>query len=286
MPILDTWNRKLWSKIKKNTDSWLPLVPEASLLWAQFIGFSVWPEGYWMHHKFTNYLDVQRIDKGNLIVIFAKEKFLIPEKTTVLIPPGEYRLAVGPAGYCEKRHLGLSGTILNHHIDKLGLGKLTMFEDSNETEFNRIFDELFRITREKAPCNVLEYAALSYKLLLFLANQIEQLPFPKELILAKSFIDWNFSEPLALDKICHRAGCGKTTLQEQFRKYLKTSPVQYLISKRMQYAKLILKDLSLPVKTVSDMCGFENQLYFSNTFKQHFSCSPRDYRKSFFSSES
>jgi len=278
MSSADTWNRKLWPKIIKNTESWSPMIPEVSLLWVPFVGSSVWPKGYWMHHKLTSYLDVQRVDKGDLIVTLAKEKYLIPEKTTVLIPPGEHTLAVGPSGQCKKRHLGISGTILTHYLGRLGFDKITLLPTCDDTEFDDIFAELFRMAQEKTPENVRKFAAFSYHLLLFLSSKVAQLPFPEELLLAKSFIDWNFSSPITLESICQSAKCGKTTLGAQFRKHLKTSPIQYLIAKRMEYARHLLKDLSLPIKTVSQRCGFTNQLYFSNAFRKHFACSPREYR--------
>lgn len=255
------------------------------MIWVRFIGHSSWPKGYWMHHQLSNYLDVQIVDKGNLLITQAGKEILIQENSVVLIPPGKYTLATGPAGFCEKRYLGICGTILFHHMEKIGLGKIARFVISNNGELNDIFTAILALLREQIPASALEHSVLSYRLLLYLANSIEQPSYPQQLQTAKSFIDWNFAESLSLDDICRHVGCGRTTLREQFKHYLKSTPIQYLISKRMQYAKQILMDSSLPIKTVAAKCGIKNQLYFSTIFRKHFACSPREYRRSIVNAE-
>ena len=282
---LDIWNKKLRHKIQEDSVSWLPETPEFSLLWVQFAGFSVWPKGYWMHHGPSDYLDVQIVDKGDLLITQAGKETLVQENSVVLIPPGKHTLSTGPAGFCEKRYLGIRGAILFNHMEKIGLGKTTCFTNSNNEGLSDIFMTLFALLREQIPASALEHSVLSYRLLLYLANCVEQPSYPQELQKAKSFIDWNFAEPLSLDDICRHVGCGKTTLREQFKNHLKSTPIQYLISKRMQYAKQILMDQSLPIKTVAAKCGIKNQLYFSTIFRKHFACSPREYRRSMLDAE-
>ena len=275
----DSWNRKLWPLIRRKTLNWLPIVPETSLLWLQFIGYSVWPKGYWVRHGSTNYLDMQVIDKGNMVVTCGDKKYTLEENDAVIIPPGESTLNVGSAGFCEKKHLGIIGRIFLNVMHEMNLDKPAVLPGFRTPEFLEIYDSLFLMTESALPENVHEFAAQTYKLLLLISDRVEKVPFPDELVAAKSYVDWNFSKPLTLEDIYCAAGCGRSTLQWQFGHYLGTTPTRYLTSIRMKFAQRCLEDCSLSIKTISDRCGYENPLYFSNVFKAHFGCSPRAYRK-------
>ena len=65
----------------------------------------------------------------------------------------------------------------------------------------------------------------------------------------------------------------------QFKRYLDTTPIRYLIRTRMDFAAELLKRTDDPIKEISEQCGFSDQLYFSAVFKKYFNCSPRDYRR-------
>ena len=57
------------------------------------------------------------------------------------------------------------------------------------------------------------------------------------------------------------------------------TPIQFLISQRINYAKNLLQNKSIPIKEVAALCGYQNQLYFSNDFRKHTGCSPREFCK-------
>ncbi|MBQ3939804.1 MAG: helix-turn-helix transcriptional regulator, partial [Oscillospiraceae bacterium] len=43
---------------------------------------------------------------------------------------------------------------------------------------------------------------------------------------------------------------------------------QYIISKRINYAKRLLRFTDKPVEEISELCGFNDQSYFSKQFKK------------------
>lgn len=56
-------------------------------------------------------------------------------------------------------------------------------------------------------------------------------------------------------------------------------PTQYIISKRIQSAQLLLSDKSLSIKEIAFCTGFENEAYFSRLFRQKTELTPSEYRK-------
>ena len=139
MSSVDTWNKKLWPKIKRDTHLWLSLTQESSLLWLQFIGKSEWPAGYWVKHQKTDYLDIQLVEKGNMTVKQHGKNYLIEENKIVLMPPGAYTLSTGPAGHLKKRYLGLKGILVAQHQKKLGLERINIFAYHDADDFDKIF---------------------------------------------------------------------------------------------------------------------------------------------------
>ena len=55
-------------------------------------------------------------------------------------------------------------------------------------------------------------------------------------------------------------------------------PGAYIASQRMQLARNLLSQSDLSIGKISEMCGFENQFYFSSRFKKAFGVCPREYR--------
>lgn len=219
------------------------------------------------------------MDEGELVLHRDGQRIEIHSGSAVIIPPGEYRLSVGNAGFCRKRHLGISGMILANNLAAMSLDKVSVLPDFLNPECEELYGSLLAMTSEKRPESVREYCALTYRMLLLLSHCAIQKPYPAELQRAISFIDWNFSRSLSLTEICRHANCGRSTLQWQFKHYLNSSPVRYLIEIRMKYAARVLVNTSLTIKNIAEKCGYSNQLYFSNAFCRYYGCSPREYRK-------
>jgi AraC-like DNA-binding protein len=69
-------------------------------------------------------------------------------------------------------------------------------------------------------------------------------------------------------------------LRHLFRTHSIHSPIRQIINTRMDKARELLRDSTLPVKRVADECGFENEYHFSRLFKKTFDVPPSVYRRS------
>jgi len=97
----------------------------------------------------------------------------------------------------------------------------------------------------------------------------------------KRYIDTNFSKEINLDLLARLQFISKYHLIRVFKKYYGITPNQYLINKRIEKAKNILKS----GKSVSETChkiGFESIGSFSNLFKHKTGISPSIYRRAIF----
>jgi len=102
---------------------------------------------------------------------------------------------------------------------------------------------------------------------------------PKRLVIVRQLIDNDPARPMTLNMLAAAAGISVTQFSAEFRRYFKTSPINYVLQVRMHRALHYLSDHSLSVAEVSDRCGFADPFYFSKQFKKHFGKSPHNYRK-------
>jgi len=271
---------------KEAIRQWFPPIAETSFIWLNFMGRSLWSKGYWVHHLQTQYLNFEAVEEGEMTLHQGGQRYLIPAGSAVLIPPGESKLSSDGAGGCRKHALGISGLILDNNLAAMNLDKVCILRDFHNSEFEQLFDSLWQMTAEKQLESVREYCAKIYQLLLLLSHCAVQHPYPEELQRAISFISRNFSRQLSLSDICVRAGCGRSTLQWQFKHHLRSSPIRFLTETRMKYAAKLLENtlLPLPIKEIAQRSGCSDQLYFSNMFRKYHGLSPREYRKSLSSS--
>lgn len=63
-----------------------------------------------------------------------------------------------------------------------------------------------------------------------------------------------------------------------FRRYLYTTPMDYINNKRMERAQLLLLTTDTSVKTLSSQLGYTDPCYFNRVFKRTTGMTPRQYR--------
>lgn len=93
------------------------------------------------------------------------------------------------------------------------------------------------------------------------------------------YIDKNLHQNLDVNLLADISGWSRWQLQRVFSLQTGVSVAQYVRELRLGMAawKLInTHDRQLDIALV---CGFDSEVSFSRSFKQHFGCPPRDYRQ-------
>ncbi|PPD20423.1 MAG: AraC family transcriptional regulator [Methylobacter sp.] len=85
--------------------------------------------------------------------------------------------------------------------------------------------------------------------------------------------------PWTIAELCLRVGMSKTVLSEKFMELVGTSPIEYLISCRMQIAAHWLKQPGMTIEKVAERCCYDSVSAFSRAFKRSFGVSPGVYRR-------
>ena len=93
-----------------------------------------------------------------------------------------------------------------------------------------------------------------------------------------SYIEEHYQEPVSLQQLADAIPCNSQYLCRFFREIAGVSPIQYLISYRLEKACSLLSHTALPITEIAMDCGFDNISYFIRKFKECRGCTPGAYR--------
>lgn len=95
----------------------------------------------------------------------------------------------------------------------------------------------------------------------------------------RQYIDSHYRENLTLDMLAERSHVSKYHMVRIFTEEYGVSPINYLILRRIEEGKKLLKTTDHSLALISRTLGFSSPSYFSQVFKKHTACTPLEYRQ-------
>lgn len=96
---------------------------------------------------------------------------------------------------------------------------------------------------------------------------------------AVSLMEANIEEPMTLDELSHHVGLSRRQLERLFQRYLSCVPTRYYLELRLERARQLLLQTSMPIVDIALACGFISAPHFSKCYRDTFSLPPRDERR-------
>lgn len=93
------------------------------------------------------------------------------------------------------------------------------------------------------------------------------------------FIHTHLDKKLTVEQLAGLQGLNCDYFSRQFQKVLGVRPLDYIINKRLERAKLLITTSSLSLQEIADRVGVFDIYYFSKLFKSRFGIAPSQYRK-------
>jgi transcriptional regulator GlxA family with amidase domain len=96
-----------------------------------------------------------------------------------------------------------------------------------------------------------------------------------KLISAIEMMESNIEEPLNQEMLARYIGLSRRQLERLFRKHLGRTPAQYYLELRLERARHLLYQTSMPIMNVAFACGFVSASHFSTCYRQKYGRTPR-----------
>ena len=161
---------------------------------------------------------------------------------------------------------------------------MRILKTGTSLEYSRIFRQMIQ---ELQRCQM-HYPELLTLLLLELLIQIERQigreHRPKnaylntEMEMAMQFFNDHYSSEINIEEYAVSRGMSVSWFIRSFKQYAHTTPMQYLVERRMTNAQVLLETTNYNITEIAALVGYDNPLYFSRIFKKQKGMSPSEYR--------
>lgn len=176
-----------------------------------------------------------------------------------------------------KIFINFGGDMFNDIIRNYGLGKNYVYHGLE------IYDDImdvFRIVKSKSRNTEIKCSSLIFGIICKMYNAVynndEKI---SDAMRIKNYIDKNFSGKIEIGELAALVMKSESQVIRIFKKEFGITPHKYIIDKKIEDAKILLRKSELSVKSISRKLSFADEFYFSNAFKKSQGVSPKIYRE-------
>jgi AraC family transcriptional regulator len=92
-------------------------------------------------------------------------------------------------------------------------------------------------------------------------------------------IEHSFQSEVSLASLAKEAGYSRGHFLKMFRTSTGVTPHQYLMKRRIDHARSLLRRPEISIIDVAADCGFSSQAHLTQAFREHVGITPGDYRR-------
>ncbi len=182
----------------------------------------------------------------------------------------------------EKIWLNADGALLSRMCDMFKIAEVLVARVNVRDLFLEIHDRLSHSTEAELPAVHAEILCLLFRILTAATKDTYFPEAPRQNSLAervKAYLDANVYADLSLDRVAEAFGVTKMHIIRVFKREYGTTPVQYLIERRIGIAKSLLAGTVMPIREIASLLRYANTQHFSSSFKAAVGMTPGAYRK-------
>ena len=101
----------------------------------------------------------------------------------------------------------------------------------------------------------------------------------EEMEYARRYFNEHYNEQISIEDYAESRNMSVSWFQRNFKQIVNHSPMQYILTIRMNNATSLLESTDYSMAEISTIVGYDNPLYFSRLFKKQKGVSPSEYRK-------
>ena len=234
---------------------------------------------YFMKRAYFPYLLLVFVRKGEFHVEYRDRKLTARKGEVILIDcqePHYYRASDG----LEFLYIHFDGEKAHELCQHIMAQQGILFQGSNTLSIGKLLHEIVERYEHTTGMCMAESSMLIYKLLMTLAQPPRTDPdIPSPVDVAIGHIRSHVGEKITLQDLARLTNLSVYYFSHSFKQQTGYSPTEYIISTRIDTAKVLLKSTNLTIAEIAERVGYESSGSLINLFVQKVGCSPRSFRK-------
>ena len=177
-----------------------------------------------------------------------------------------------------------SGFEASRILDKIGFLNNHVLSCGMSFHYPQLFRQIILELQLKRPC--FEELLCFYLQQIFTKihrNQLESSADKyrnvEDMEAAVHFFNEFFTKDISIEHYARDQHMSVSWFIRSFKQYAGTTPMQYLVERRMANAQVLLETTSYNISEIAALVGYDNPLYFSRIFRKQKGMSPSEYRK-------
>lgn len=248
----------------------------------QMSGISYCDSTYKIDRRNSPIYCFEYINKGQGTIHVNGETFTPAEGDVYILPKGKDHLYYSDArNPWEKIWFNINGSLIDNLMQVYKLNNIYHIENLDLSE---LFYKMFMTAQEKSetPAEIFQKASIIFhEILLKIYSKVEP---PRKIdnetaLQLQQYIDNNIENKLSIRDLSNHIFRSPSQAIHIFKKEFGVTPYDYLLSKKIETAKLLLINTNLPIKQIALKLSFSDEHYFSNYFKARTGMSPFGFRK-------
>lgn len=232
---------------------------------------------------FHEFYELYYLESGARTYIINDVEYKVEPGSIVLLPPYTMHHSFSPRGIPFCRLLvyfskdAIEAKIYNHLLHTQGV--FTLRNSQQTSEIHRMLETVLNESSEKNMYSELSAkSALSLALVMLLRNgsRNEKEVKDDKITLILRYLADHYMDEITLDDLCEKFYISKFFLCRQFKKYTKTTVLEYLSTVRVLNAQRLFMESDKNLSDIANLVGFNSLGNFERTFKKITGSTPRN----------
>lgn len=203
------------------------------------------------------------------------------ENTEISVHTGDLLFVPENVGY----HINAQNEelyVIHFELPEKKQDHLELFHFNDYAKVKNLFETCYRIWKKKESGYYFKALSIFYNILEFISVStlsVETDSIDEKIKPAMDYLHSHYTDPdLSILTLCDVAHISDTWFRKLFVKCHGNTPVKYINTLRINYAKELLESGYYKVEEVAIMVGFEDTKYFSTIFRQYTGVSPSQFK--------
>lgn len=182
--------------------------------------------------------------------------------------------------------VGFNGTDAGFLLEATNFSiKNPVIRMSDPDKFRSLLSDIYTV-RGNLPHQTIRMSAKLYDLLAFLIQENEDILRQKQgresaqFQRACDYIAKNYGNFITVDDVSNELGVCRSRLYRIFMQQISISPKKYITEFRIRRASIMLTNTDKPIKEISFLVGYKDQMHFLTVFKSIMGSTPTEFRNS------